>query len=135
MIRFLLDTNICIDIIRRRSEKALRRLTASPVGQVGISSITLAELEYGVYKSADPQRNAVALLEFCTPLEIAPFDEHAALAYGRIRAVLEHKGRTIGPMDMLIAAHALALETTLVTNNLREFKRIKDLQLENWTAQ
>lgn len=132
MIRFLLDTNICIDLIRRRSEQLLDRLTSCLIGEVGISSITLAELECGVSKSANPQRNAVALLEFCTPLEIADFDGRAAMVYGRIRADLEQKGRGIGPLDTLIAAHAVALGAILVTNNLREFKRIKELQVENW---
>ena len=132
MIDYLLDTNICIELIRSRSVKILRRLQKCRIGQVGISSITLAELEYGVHKSSDPQRNKIALIEFCAPLEILPFDDRAASIYGRIRTAIEQKGRPIGPLDTLIAAHALAMEAILVTNNQREFARVPDLNIENW---
>jgi tRNA(fMet)-specific endonuclease VapC len=132
MMDYLLDTNICIELIRRRSAKILRRLQKCQIGQVGISSITLAELQYGVYKSRDPQRNKMALVEFCAPLEIPPFDDRAASVYGRIRTAIEEAGKPIGPMDMLIAAHALALGAILVTNNQREFARVPKLHIENW---
>ena len=132
MMDYLLDTNICIELIRSRSAKILRRLQKCRIGQVGISSITLAELEYGVYKSRDPQRNKMALVEFCAPLEIPPFDGRAASIYGQIRTALEEAGRPIGPLDTLIAAHALALGAILITNNQREFARVPKLHIENW---
>ena len=132
MMDYLLDTNICIELIRSRSAKILRRLQKCQIGQVGISSITLAELQYGVYKSRDPQRNKMALVEFCAPLEIPPFDDRAASIYGQIRTAIEEAGKPIGPMDMLIAAHALALGAILVTNNHREFARVPKLHIENW---
>jgi tRNA(fMet)-specific endonuclease VapC len=132
MIRCLLDTNICIEIIRGRSVKVLKRLQQHAVGEVGISAITLAELEHGVEKSAKPGQNRIALSQFCAPLEILPFGDNAASVYGRIRAALERTGQVIGPMDLLIAAHALAASVTLVTNNEREFRRVKGLRRENW---
>lgn len=133
MIDYLLDTNICIELIRGQSAKILKRLRKCRIGQVGISSITLAELEFGVAKSSNPQQNKLALMEFCAPLEILPFDDNAAVAYGQIRAALELKGKPIGPLDTLIAAHALALNAVLVTNNRREFDRVPKLHIENWT--
>lgn len=133
MIEYLLDTNICIELIRGRCAKILKRLRKCSIGQVGISSITLAELECGVAKSSNPQRNKLALMEFCVALEILPFDDHAAISYGQVRAALEKKGKSIGPLDTLIAAHALALNVALVTNNQREFDRVANLQVQNWS--
>lgn len=132
MIRFLLDTNICIEAIRNRNVKTLERLQGCDVGDVGMSAITLAELEHGVEKSAKPGQNRIALNLFCAPMEILPFDDAAASAYGRIRADLERRGQLIGPMDLLIAAHALSAGVILVTNNEREFRRVKGLRVENW---
>lgn len=132
MIRRLLDTNICIELIRNRSPKALKKLRQHEIGAVGISVITFAELAHGVEKSAKPDQNQIALSQFCAPLEIRAFDDSAALVYGRVRAELERLGQVIGPMDLLIAAHAIALNATLVTNNEREFRRIKGLRVENW---
>ncbi len=134
MIRYLLDTNICIYIIRRKPEPVIRRLLRLPVSSVGISSITLSELEYGVEKSARPAQNRRALIRFLAPLEILPYDDEAARAYGRVRAGLERQGTPIGALDMLIAAHALAAACTLVTNNEREFRRIPGLRVENWVG-
>lgn len=131
-IRYMLDTNICIALIRRRGGSMLKRIAQCRVGDVGLSAITLAELEYGVAKSAKTARNYIALCEFCAPLEIRPFDDAAATAYGRIRADLERTGQIIGPMDLLIAAHAVAEDATMVTNNEREFRRVKELRVENW---
>jgi tRNA(fMet)-specific endonuclease VapC len=127
-----LDTNICIEVIRSRGARIVSRLRRCEIGEVGISSITLAELAHGVEKSANPDRNRIALQEFCAPLQIAPFDDLAALAYGRVRDYLERRGKIIGPMDLLIAAHAFALDATLITNNLREFQRVPKLIVENW---
>ncbi len=102
------------------------------MSEVCISSITVAELDCGVEKSALPEQNRDALNEFLAPFEIMPFDDRAAEAYGRIRADLERRGTPIGSMDMLIAAHAQSLGVPLVTNNVKEFKRVPYLQVQNW---
>jgi len=132
-MKFLLDTNTCIFLIKRRPETVIHHLQECLPGEVGISSITLAELRYGVEKSTHTHRNREALAEFVLPLEIAPFDEDASASYGAIRAELEKAGTPIGSMDMLIGAHALSIGATLVTNNTREFKRIKKLKIVDWT--
>ena len=132
-MKWLLDTNVCIAVIRQRPESALRRLRGKQVGQVGLSTITLAELEFGAAKSQQPARARAALREFLLPLEVVPFNEAAADAYGTVRAAMEKKGRPIGPLDTLIAAHALALGTVLVTNNTREFRRVPGLSVEDWS--
>lgn len=132
MIRFLLDTDFCIELIRGRAPAVLSRLRRRKVGTIGISAITLAELQFGVARSTDPAKNTIALAHFCAPLEICPFDHEAASAYGPIRAALAQVGTPIGPLDTLIAAHAVALEVTVVTNNEREFRRVPGLRVENW---
>jgi tRNA(fMet)-specific endonuclease VapC len=132
VIPYLLDTNACIELIRKRSQRVLSHLRKHPVGSVGISSITLSELYYGVARSADPERNLIALTQFCAPIELLPFDGRAAAAYGPVRADLERSGFPAGPLDTLIAAHALSLNAILVTDNEREFRRVKGLQVENW---
>lgn len=131
-MKVLLDTNICIYLIKQRPPSVLRRFASYRIGDIGISAITLAELEYGVSKSHHTKRNREALEQFLSPLEVVPFGREATAAYGRIRANLEKKGRPIGPMDLLIAAHALSLGTRLATNNVREFKRVSGLRVENW---
>lgn len=131
-MKYLLDTNICIQIIRRKPAALLARLTALPVGDVGLSTITAAELHVGVQKSREPARNAEALALFLVPLEIAAFDFAAAEAYGRVRAALESAGNPIGPLDTLIAGHAISLDITLVTDNVAEFRRVPHLRIENW---
>ena len=133
-MRVMLDTNICIYIIKRKPESVLKHFLDYRVGDVGISSITLAELRYGVAKSKYKEKNAKALEEFTIPLETVSFDEAAALAYGEIRSALEAAGSPIGAMDMLIAAHAISLGVQLVTNNTREFSRIPGLTLLDWAA-
>ena len=132
-MKLLLDTNICIYIIKRKPVTVLGRFRAYQVGDIGISSITLSELRFGVAKSEYRAKNTRALAEFITPLEIVPFGEEAAFAYGEIRAALEKAGTVIGSMDMLIAAHAVALSVPLVTNNTREFERVSDLDVQDWT--
>jgi tRNA(fMet)-specific endonuclease VapC len=132
VIRFLLDTNICIETIRGKSARVLAHLRKCDAGTVGISSITLAELRYGVSRSSDPPRNLAALARFCAPLEIMAFDEPAAASYGDLRHALQSAGTPIGPLDMLIAAHAMSLGAILVTNNEREFRRVRELAVENW---
>ena len=132
-MKFLLDTDICIYLIKKNPPSVLKRLQACHTGDVGVSAITAAELRYGADKSQRPKQNHEGLDLFFAPLEIAAFDEPAAIAYGAIRAQLESAGRLIGPLDMLIAAHAKSLGATLVTNNSGEFKRVRGLKVENWT--
>jgi tRNA(fMet)-specific endonuclease VapC len=133
-MKFMLDTNTCIYIIKQKPSKVLMRFKKYSVGDIGISSITLAELQYGVAKSLHIQRNQFALDEFVLPLEIAGFDENAAMTYGTVRSYLERVGKPIGSLDTLIGSHALSLGVTLVTNNTREFKRIKKLNVVDWTV-
>jgi tRNA(fMet)-specific endonuclease VapC len=129
VIRYLLDTNICIEMIRGRGDRLYGKLVNQ---DVGISCITLAELQFGAAKSSNPERNSSLLIEFCSPLEIIPFDHAAAATYGDLRFELEKSGFPIGPLDTLIAAHARSMGITIVTNNEREFKRVRNLKVENW---
>jgi tRNA(fMet)-specific endonuclease VapC len=131
-MKCLLDTNICIYIIKQKPLKALQKFNSYQVGDIGISSITVAELEFGVQKSQFLTKNQQALTQFLLPLQIADFDNAAAIVYGDIRATLERQGTAIGSLDTLIAAHALSLKTTLITNNVKEFSRVPDLKLDNW---
>ena len=131
-MRFLLDTNICIYIIKQKPPLVLEKFRTLEPSEVGISSITVAELEYGVYKSQRQEQNRAALSQFLSPLTIVPFGQTATQTYGQIRAELERQGIVIGSMDMLIAAQAISLGLTLVTNNVRELSRIPGLVLENW---
>ena len=132
-MKYMLDTNICIYLIKQKSDKVIRHFKAHSVGDIGISSVTLAELRFGVEKSQQVEKNRMALNEFVLPLEIAGFDEKAAERYGKIRATLEKEGKPIGSMDMLIGAHALSLNVILVTNNTSEFKQIKQLDIQDWS--
>jgi len=134
MIRFLLDTNICIYIIKKKPIQVIQHLQSLDISEVGISSITLSELEYGVSKSAKPEQNKLALTKFLAPLEILPYNDASAEKYGTIRSYLEKAGTPIGPLDTLIGAHALSLGCILVTNNVKEFRRLKGLQIENWIS-
>ncbi len=133
-MKYLLDTNICIALIRQKPAALIQRITSHQPGEVGISSITLAELIHGVEKSTHVEQNMLALQQFLLPLELSDFDQQAAFIYGKIRAQLERDGQTIGSMDMLIAAQAISLETILVTNNTKEFQRVKDLNIEDWIS-
>lgn len=132
-MNYLLDTNICIYIIKKRPAAAvLKRVQSKQPGQISISTITLAKLEYGIARSRYPDRNRIALLEFLFPFAILDFDQRACADYGRIRSSLESKGRAIGPMDLLLAAQAKSRDLILVTNDEKEFKRIDGLRIENW---
>ena len=131
----MLDTNVCIHLIRRRPSAVLRRFEEYEVGEVGVSSVTAAELRYGAEKSAAVEQNREALSRFLLPLEVLDFGDEAAAAYGRVRAALEKAGTPIGPLDNLIAAHAVGLGVTLVTNNTREFSRVPGLEVEDWTRE
>ncbi len=128
----LLDTNICIYAIRNRPTAVLRRLRATRRGEIAISAITMAELQFGVAKSARPDANAEALRVFVAPFEVLPFDDAAAAQYGRIRSYLEPRGIAIGTMDLLIAAHAASIPATVVTNDEADFRRVPGLEVENW---
>jgi len=132
VIQYILDTNACIELIRGRPQRVLTRLRQCAPGSVGISSITLAELYYGVARSSNPQRNLLALTQFCAPIAILPFDDGAAAVYGTVRQSLEQKGLPAGPLDTLIAAHSISEGATLVTDNVRKFRHIGGLNVENW---
>lgn len=128
----MLDTNVCAELLRGRAPRVSKRLRRFALDEIAISSITLAELQCGVAKSARPARHELLLAQFCAPFAIPAFDTLAAETYGRVRAGLEQAGTPIGPLDTLIAAHALALGATLVTNNQREFSRVAGLRTEAW---
>ena len=127
----LLDTNICIYIINMRPPEVLARFREYRLGEIGVCSVVVAELAYGVAKSQSA-RNRSALEMFLAPLEVLPFDQAAVWAYGELRASLEREGQPIGALNTMIAAHALSLDAPLVTNNTREFARVPGLRLENW---
>lgn len=129
---YMLDTNICIYIIKRKPDDVIERFKQTDISKISISSITLSELFYGVSKSSKPGQNLMALTQFVAPFEILPFGSEASQYYGDLRAYLEKKGTPIGSLDMLIAAHALSLASILVTNNEKEFNRVPNLNIENW---
>jgi tRNA(fMet)-specific endonuclease VapC len=129
---YMLDTNICIDIMKNHPPKVQDQLKKIPVGSVSISAVVLAELWHGVHKSLHVQRNTKALKDFLKFLIIEDWPKNSADLYGKLRAQLEKNGNMIGANDLLIAAHALHRNATLVTNNLREFQRIDGLKVENW---
>jgi tRNA(fMet)-specific endonuclease VapC len=119
-------------IIKQKPQNIIERFRQAQVSEIGISSITLSELEYGVMKSAKPEQNKLALAQFVAPIEISAYDDVAAQHYGKIRARLERQGTPIGSFDMLIAAHALSINSVLITNNESEFGRVSHLKIENW---
>lgn len=129
---YMLDTNICIYAMKNKPEQVLQRLKSEIDNGICISSITLAELEYGMQHSSNPLRNEQALLRFLIPISILPFEATAANEYGALRTHLQGLGTPIGPLDMLIAAHAKAENLILVTNNVKEFIRVPNLKIENW---
>jgi tRNA(fMet)-specific endonuclease VapC len=131
-VKVLLDTDITSYLFARRDEQVRRRFTAFAIGEVGISAITAAELAFGADRNGS-KRNREAVDRALRSLVVAPFDAAAARTYGGIRTILQHRGSPIGPLDMLIAAHAVALDVPLVTNNVREFRRVPDLRVENWS--
>ena len=116
-MKYMLDTNICIYLIKRKPVDVLERFKQTDISEISISSITLSELQYGVSKSSKPEQNILALTQFVAPLEILPYESDAAQYYGELRAFLEKQGTPIGSLDMLIAAHALSIRSTLVTNS------------------
>ncbi|MDA0225939.1 MAG: PIN domain-containing protein [Proteobacteria bacterium] len=130
---YLLDTNTCVYIVRRRPEAAFRRLSAAPPGSVALPAIVAFELEVGALR-AEGRRYSEAVRAFIASLDVLPLEDGAREAYGRLRTALERRGEIIGAHDMLIAAQALALDATLVTNDEREFRRVRGLKIENWVA-
>ena len=131
MLKYMLDTNIAIYVIKRRPPEALATFNRH-AGQLCISSITLAELIHGVEKSAMPDRNLRQVEDFASRLVVLEYGNKSAAHYGDIRAVLERKGTPIGVNDLHIAGHARSEGLTLVTNNIKEFERVDGLRLENW---
>jgi len=131
-MRYMLDTNIIVYAKNARPEIVLKRFQQYNSGDLCISAITMAELEYGIYNSSKPDQNRLALLTFLSNIEVIPFDMDATKAYGQIRHDLKVRGNLIGASDMLIAAHAKSLGYTLITNNIVEFERVEGLLLDNW---
>ena len=131
-MKYLIDTNICIYIMNNHPSDVIQAFRNTGTGEIGISTITASELHYGVSKSKHKSKNLQRLEEFFRPFEIIPYDENATKYYGEIRSQLEKEGAIIGPLDLLIAAQALSRKLVLITNNEKEFKRIKSLKVENW---
>ena len=131
MFKYLLDTNIVIYVLKRRPKEVLEIFNRNASRMV-ISSITLSELIYGAEKSSNVDKNLEAIEEFVSHLDVLPYDAKASQHYGQIKAALEKRGEIIGENDIHIAAHAISQGLILVTNNLREFKRVPNLALENW---
>lgn len=131
---YLLDTNICIYIIKRKPKEVLTTLKEKSKSGIAVSSLTVAELEYGIEKSDAKEKNRISLIELLSIFTIIPFDDRDAAEYGRIRADLERKGRVIGEIDMLLAAQSRCKKLIFVTNNIREFSRVQNLRLENWVS-
>jgi len=131
-MHYLLDTNICIYLIKKRPPEVLERFRQHLPQDVAISTITLFELQYGAEKSQYPQRSRGALAKFLLPLNLINIDRSSAIEAAIIRAQLEIKGMPIGPYDLLIAGLARSQDMTLVTNNIRQFQRVVNLHLENW---
>lgn len=130
----MLDTNICIYIIKNRPASVLKFFKQYRIGELCVSSICVSELYYRACKSQHQEKNISALERFLLPLDIAQYDLDAAIEYGKIRADLEKQGNVIGGLDFLIAAHAKSLKATLITNNTKEFDRVSDLKIENWAT-
>jgi len=134
-MKYMLDTNICVYIIKKKPKNVLENLRAKMHEGISISAITLAELEFGVHNSTHKEKNIIALNQLLVILKILPFDDGAAVEYGKICADLRSRGIPIGQLDMLIAAHAKSRRLIVVTNNTREFSRIEALEIENWVLQ
>lgn len=131
-MKFMLDTNICIYVIKHKPKNVIQRFLQHAPEEMCVSAVTYAELMHGVEKSMAVEKNRLALSLFLSPITVLNFHAHAAEEYGKIRAGLERKGTPIGPMDLLIAAHAKSEGLILVTNNTREFQRVEGLIAEDW---
>ena len=131
-MRYLLDTNVCVDYLNGRHPAVARAIQHCSPDDLCVSSVAVAELRYGAEKSVHRQRNHARLDVFLAEIPCVDFDRNAASVYGRVRAALEKRGALIGPYDLQIAAHALALGLVLVSDNVREFRRVRALKVENW---
>ena len=131
-MKYMLDTNICIYAIKRKPKQVFIKLQEHEPEEICISSVTYAELVHGVEKSKAIEKNRLALALLLANIEIMNFDSLAAESYGKVRADLEKNGTPIDPLDMMIAGHAKSLGYTIVTNNTKEFNKVKGLKLENW---
>ncbi len=134
LLKFLLDTNACINYLNLPDSKISRKIMATPFSEIAVCSVVKAELYYGSKKSKNPMLNFAKQMKFLNQFQSLPFDDDAALIYGEIRAELAGQGKLIGPYDMQIAAIALANDLTLVTHNTREFERIGNLKIEDWVV-
>ena len=132
-MRYMLDSNICIFIIKKKPQNVLAKLKECRQDGLAISAITLAELEHGISKSAHQEKNRDSLTQFLSIVDILPFDSRAAFEYGKIHANLQKKGKLIGSLDMLIAGHAVSAGLIIVTNNVKGFERVEGLVIEDWT--
>ena len=132
MITYLLETNICVYILKQKPFNVFQKFTSIDSYSIAVSSITVAELMYGVHKSNSKDRNLLAVNELLNSVQILDFDHNAASHFGTLKNSLLKKGTPIGPLDMLIAAHAISLNVVLVSNNLKEFNRVEGLLTENW---
>lgn len=131
-MKYMLDTDICIFLLRCKSDEVINHFLMQDIEEICISSITYSELSYGAEKSQNSSMGKIALKMFLSKIQVLPYSSIASEEYGRIRSNLEKEGMVIGPLDMLIASHAKSEGLILVTNNVREFKRVKDLKIENW---
>ena len=132
-MKYLLDTSVCVELIRNRGGRTARRMAQRPATDFALSSITVAELQYGAERSARPPHQRQTLEKFLVPFRVLDFEFEATGAYGKIRVQLEAAGTPIGALDMLIAAHAVSRDLILLTRNLKEFKRVPGLKAEDWT--
>ena len=132
---YLLDTNICIFAIKKKSEILLHRIKENSKLEIFISALTIAELEFGIEKSLQKDNNRIALIKFVSIFNILPFDDQDAISYGKLKAQLVKAGKIIGPIDMLLAGQAISKNLILVTNNTNEFQRVSNLHIEDWTLE
>ena len=130
---YLLDTNICIYAIKNKTQTVLKKISENFNNGIYISSLTVAELEFGVSNSQNPEKNRISLLEFLAIFTVLPFNEKDAIFYGHIKATLRKSGNIIGPIDLLLSAQAISNDLIFVTNNTKEFIRVENIKLEDWS--
>ncbi len=131
-MKYMLDTNMCIYLIKKKPPEVYNTFKKIKISDIGISVITLNEIEYGIAQSSNVKKNRIAFAKFLAPLDVYNYDDTCSPIYGELRTYLERKGTPIGSLDLLIASHALALDCILVSNNISEFTRVPKLKFENW---
>lgn len=131
-MKYMLDTNVCIFLLNRSRPELTRRIVSHRASDFVLSAVTAAELYFGIEKSEHRVKSLKRLEQLLAEIDAAPFDQGAARAYGAVRATLSRKGKSLGPLHTLIAAHALALGVTLITHNIKEFQRVRELRIESW---